>query len=159
MVFSAFQFVFYYHFYIILYLLFGTSSNFYERMQKEKKSSLFYPSCAPMDYLFLTEFVAETTKPDDLKDDIIETFLKEKITEEDLERGKKVKISNSVIASDSPYKIVDKIINDLIEDDEIIYNRMDIIKSITMEDINKVRKIIADDSIDNYAFVVEYPKE
>ena len=68
-------------------------------------------------------------------------------------------ISNEIIDSDSPFKIMDKIVDDLIEKNEMILNRIEIIRSITMDDLIKVRKEIINESKDNYSFVVAYPKE
>ena len=78
------------------------------------------------------------------------------ITENDLERVKKVKISLNVVSSDYPYRIMDSIIDNIVEFGEVIYNRIDIIKSISLEDISRVRNNIF---IDNNSFVIGYPKE
>ncbi|MBR1385516.1 MAG: insulinase family protein [Bacilli bacterium] len=144
---------------ILLFSLFGSSSYFRERMQANDMYSLFFTSCGSVDNIFLTEFIAETKKVDELKDEIVNLFLNGEITPDDLERGKRVMISNEIIDSDSPFKIMDKIVDDLIEKNEMILNRIEIIRSITMDDLIKVRKEIINESKDNYSFVVAYPKE
>ena len=78
------------------------------------------------------------------------------ITKEDIERVKKVKIANEVYTTDKVSMIMGMINSYLIDQDEVVYNRIDLIKSITLEDILNVKKDI---DLDNYSFVIGYPKE
>ena len=78
------------------------------------------------------------------------------ITKEDIERVKKVKIANEVYATDKVSMIMGMINSYLVDQDEVIYNRIDLIKSITLEDVLNVKKDI---DLDNYSFVIGYPKE
>ncbi len=141
---------------ILSYILFGESSDFKEEMLKKNLFSLFFCSCDAVDDLLIYEFIAESKKPYEVKDEIIKCFKNRKITKEDVERIKKVKISLEVMASDRPYALLDVALNHLIDYGDIIYNKMDIIRSITLEDVEKVRNDIL---IDNNCFIVGYPKE
>ena len=140
----------------LLYILFGMASEFREKMLNKDYYSLFYPSGAVIDNLYVYEFVCESKHPYEMRKEIISCLKNKNITEEDLERVKKVKISLNVISSDYPYRIMDSIIDNIVEFDEVIYDRLDIIKSITLDDIARVRRNIL---IDNNSFVIGYPKE
>ena len=140
----------------LLYILFGMSSEFREIMLNKDYYSLFYYSDAVVDDLYIYEFICESKHPHEMKEEIINCLKNKEITENDLERVKKVKISLNVVSSDYPYRIMDSIIDNIVEFGEVIYNRIDIIKSISLEDISRVRNNIF---IDNNSFVIGYPKE
>ena len=140
---------------ILLYILFGMSSDFREDAYNKELCSLLYSSSSIIDNLLIVEFLSESRKPYELKDKIIECLKNTKITKEDVERVKKVKISLEVIDSDKPYKMVNSIIKDLIDYNGVIYNKIELIKSIELKDIEEVRKDIL---CDNYSFVVGMPK-
>lgn len=136
---------------ILLYILFGISSDFREEILKDEMSSLFYSSADKIDNIIIVEFIAETNKPYELKEKIL-TFLKDKkISNEDVERVKKVRISLEVMDSDNPSKLMNSVISNIINYNEVIYNKIEIIRSITLEDILKVRKDII---LDNYSFIL-----
>lgn len=141
---------------ILFYILFGMSSLFREKMLNRKLYTMFYCSTAEIDNFLIAEFVAESKNPNELKEEILKCLKNKKITKEDVERVKKVKISLSVMESDVPYRMLDSVVNHLLNYDEIIYNKLDLIRSITLEDVLKVRNSIL---IDNYSFVVGYPKK
>ena len=131
------------------------SSDFREDAYNKELCSLLYSSSSIIDNLLIVEFLSESRKPYELKDKIIECLKNAKITKEDVERVKKVKISLEVIDSDKPYKMVNSIIKDLIDYNGVIYNKIELIKSIELKDIEEVRKDIL---CDNYSFVVGMPK-
>jgi predicted Zn-dependent peptidase len=140
---------------MFLYILFGPSSEFREDMLKKDFYSFFYSSESIVDDLLLIEFVAETKHPDELKEEIIKYFKTKKITKDDVERVKKIKLAIDVMGSDNPERMMSTIIDHYIDFGEIIYNKIDIIKSITYDDIVKNSKDIL---IDNYSFVTGYKK-
>ena len=141
---------------ILLYILFGMSSEFREDIYNQELCSLFYDSASIEDDLLIIEFLLESKNPRLVKEKIIEYFKNKEIKEEDVERVKKVKISFEINATDKPYRMLKTVINDIIEYNEIIYNKIDIIRSITMNDVLNVRKDIL---FDNYSFVVGNPKK
>lgn len=141
---------------ILLYILFGMSSEFREKMLNKSYYTLFYSSGVIIDNLLIAEFIAESKHPYEFKEEILKNLKNKEITEEDVERVKKVKISLEVMESDKPLRMLDSVIDNLLEYDEVIYNKMEIIRSITLEDINKIRKTLL---LDNYSFVVGYPKD
>ena len=144
-----------YKYVLLLYILFGMSSSFREKIYNKKLSSLFYSSSSIIDNVTVYEFLAETEHPYELKDMVIDCLRNGKITKEDVERIKKVKISLEVLNSDSPGKTVNSIIKDITDYGEVLYNKMSLIREITIKDIEKVRQDIM---IDNYSFIVGYPK-
>ena len=140
---------------ILLYILFGMSSEFREKIFNQKKCSLFYSSCSLLDNLSIIEFLLESKKPYELKNMIIDCLKSKKITNEDVERVKKVKISLEVMDSDKPHKMLNVIAKDIIDYDEVMYNKREMMKSVTLEDVEKVREDLL---LDNYSFVVGMPK-
>ena len=78
------------------------------------------------------------------------------ITESDLERVKKVFISDFVFILDNPSRIASVMVNELSLNKDILFDELDIIKSITLEDINEIRNNI---DLDNSSTVIAYPKE
>ena len=141
---------------ILLYILFGMSSTFREEMLKKELYSLFYSSGVIVDDLMIIECVAESKKPNEFKNNIIKCLKEQEINKEDVERVKKVKISLEVMEIDKPFRVSDSIIDHLLDFGDVIYNKMDLIRSITLEDILEVRNNIL---IDNNSYVVGYPKK
>ena len=140
---------------ILLYILFGMSSEFREDVYKNEMCSLFYSSCSIVDDLLIIEFLSETKKPYDLKEKIIECLKNKEITKKDVDRVKKVKISLEVINSDKPHKVINSIVKDIIDYGDVLYNKVDLIKSISLKDIENARKDIL---LDNYSHIIGIPK-
>lgn len=141
---------------IFLYILFGMSSDFREEVYNKELCSLFYNSSSIVDDILVVEFLSESRYPEEMKKRIIECIKNGKILKEDVERVKKVRISLEVVDSDKPYKLLNSIINDITDYDEVIFNKIDIIRSITLDDVLKVRKDIL---LDNYSFVIGSSKK
>ncbi len=141
---------------IFLYILYGMSSEFREEMLNKGYFSLLYVSGSIIDEFVFAEFVAETKYPEKLKKEIIKCFKNTKITKEDVERVKKVKLSIEVVESDKPFQVLNTALTEILDYGDIIYNKIDIIKSITLEDVLKVAETI---DFSNSSFMVGYPKE
>ena len=139
---------------ILLYILYGLSSDFREEILKDEMSSLFYSSSDKIDDIIIVEFIAET-KPYELKEKILNCLMNKKISSSDVERVKKVKISLEVMDSDKPSRIMNSVIYNIINYGEVIYNKIDIIRSITIDDVLKVKSDII---LDNYSFILGLPK-
>ena len=141
---------------ILLYILFGSSSEFREEMLENNFYSLFYFSSVLSDNLLLIEFICESKVPSEFKEKIMEQFKYKNFSSKDVERIKKVKISLEVMNTDKPYRILDTVTGHLLDYGEVIYDKMDIIRNISFEDIMNVRKKIC---FDNYSFTIGYPKK
>ena len=139
----------------LLYILFGMSSSFREYIDNKELCSLFYTGSSIVDNVSIVDFSAETKYPNDFKNLVFDYLKNKKITKEDIERVKKVKISLEVKDTDIPEKIEYNVRKDIINYGEVIYNKLDIIKKIRLEDIEKIRNDLV---LDNYSFVVGYPK-
>ncbi len=140
---------------ILLYVLFGISSEFRENVYKKELCTLFYSSSSIIDNIVIIEFLMETKNPKEIKNEIINCLKNTKITKEDVERVKKVKISLEVMDSDKPYKVLNSIVKDLIDYDDVLYNKIELIRSLDLKDIEKVRKDIL---FDNYSYVIGISK-
>ena len=140
---------------MMLYILFGMSSSFREYIDSNELCSVFYSSSSIVDNVTIVDFTLETEHPYDLKDLIFNCLKNTKITEEDVERVKKVRISLEVMDTDMPGKMGYNVRKDIVNYDEIIYDKIDIIREIKLKDILKVKD---DLMLDNYSFVIGYPK-
>lgn len=128
------------YFSLMLSMLFGISSDFRERMKQENLYTSFYytkESCG--DYLLIS-FIAESEKPEQLKDAIKQELLGMKLIEQEMERIKKVWISSEVMMIDNINATLDNIVYDVIQYGEVIANKNDIYKSLNYEDLSKLMK-------------------
>jgi len=127
---------------MILNILFGTSSQFREDMMKANLiNSLILERNLVDDYLVIT-FWMESSKPKELIEKIKEHLLKYEITEEEVERCKKVWISSEVIMTDNIEVTVDNLISDIIEYGDIIPEKINTIRQMNLKKLNKIRKDI-----------------
>ena len=141
---------------IFLYCLYGMSSEFREEMLNKDMFSLFFTSGILLDDFMLIEFISETKYPKEFKKAIEKSLMTIKITKKDVERVKKVKLSIEVVESDKPYQLLNASLSEILDYGDIIYNKVDIIKSITLEDVLKIRDYI---DISNSSLMIGYPKE
>lgn len=141
---------------MLLYLIYGNSSEFRETTLEKQLYSLFYFSSALIDDFFVVEFIAESKYPEVFRDAIINELKTRKITEKDIERVKKVKVSLEVMETDKTYRLLDMVANHIIDYGDIIYDKMDIIRSITLKDVLSIRDKIL---IDNYSYTLGIPKK
>ena len=117
--------------------------------------SILSTSKAIVDDFLLIEFMAESKEPKKLADKIIECFENIEITEEEVERYKKVTIANSVLNSDKIIPTINMLVEHLIDYDDIIYNKQNIMKNITLDDVIKVKNSI---DIKNASLVIANSK-
>lgn len=141
---------------MILNILYGTSSSFREEMMKKNLlNSLILERIIVDDYLVIT-FWIESMNPKKLIEHIKEQYEQCEITEEDVERCKKVWISSEVIMTDNIEVTVDNLINDIVEYGEIVADKVPIIRNMTLEKLNEVRSGI---HFDNSSTVVLLPDD
>lgn len=141
---------------LLIGILYGGSSTFREDMLNKGKMSIFATSKATIDDFLILEFMAESKVPKELADNIKKVFSKQKITIEEVERHKKIYIANEVLKSDQVVSTVNTITSNVIDYGDIIYDKIDVVKNIKLNDILNVRKTI---DIENSSLVIAYPKE
>ena len=82
-------------------------------------------------------------------------FFNQNIEELDLERNKKSHIAGLVLSSDRVVSTVSNLVDTVIDYDDIISNKLEIIKSINLKYIFDIKNKI---NIDNSSLIIAYPK-
>jgi len=141
---------------ILFNILYDSSSIFMEDMLKQEKLSILVTSSAIVDDFVLVEFIAESKKPLELKEEIINCFNNQVITNEDVERQKKVYIASEVLKSDRVVSMVNMFLSNIVDYGDIVYDKLDIVKKINLNKLLEIRKSI---DVDNSSLVIGYPKE
>ena len=93
-------------------------------------------------YYITVNFYAETDKPKELVNYIKDYIRNSKFEEKELDRYKKVMISNAVFNSDNENAMINDLFGDLIDFGEYKYDIIDFVKKIKLEDIIKIQKNI-----------------
>ena len=141
---------------ILFNILFGDTSEFTDKFLKEELFSSFSESRKfDKDYITVT-FNLETEKPKEIIKEINKYLKEYKISNNEVERYKKVLISNCVINSDEEGYIASDIFGDLVTFGKYEYNIIDLCRKITLKDIENIQKII---DIDNSATLIVNRKE
>ena len=151
---DRFEYVMYLN--LLFNILYDSSSIFMEEMLKQEKLSILVTSKAIVDDFVLVEFIAESKVPIELKEEIVKCFKERVITEEEVERQKKVYIASEVLKSDKVVSIVNMFLSNIVDYGDIIYDKIDIVKKINLDKMISIRKCI---DIDNSSLVIGYPKE
>ena len=129
--------------YIIFSLLFDDTSEFDEELKKEGIiTSSLYINILNCDTHILISLINETNMYEKLEEKIEAKLKNIKILEEDLERKKKVLISNEIFSCENIEVVNDMIVDNIIFDNHIEENMINIIKSINIEELNKIIKNI-----------------
>ena len=102
----------------------------------------------------LAMIIAETEDPDKVLNLIDEELKDLTILEEELERKKKVRKSNTIYRSDSIYSINNKIVSDVMNYNKVI---LDDYKKIDKLNIKEMNKIIKDINLDNKTIYIIKP--
>lgn len=125
--------------FIIFSLLFDESSIFDEEAKKEKIiTNTLYLNILNCDTHALISLINETNCYDQLLDKIKETLKNINIKEEDLERKKKVLISNEIFSFENLEVINEMIIDNVIFENKIEENMIDILHSLNKEELDEV---------------------
>ena len=130
---------------------FGETSDFYKDGIKKELFNNFDYGTNIIDNFLLIELAAESKDPKKIIPVIKKYFDELKLTEEDLERYKRVRISREVKKFDYVITGVTSLKNDILDYGDILYNKIDIIKNISLKQVNKVKKEI---DFDNVSVVV-----
>lgn len=124
---------------IIGHLLFGRTTLFYEKMRHKGylNSPLGVGKIDVEDYL-LASISGESEVPDKILKELKRQLENIDISEDELERVKKLLISSNVSLYDNIYATNSKILDNLITYGKIYYNELDIIKELNIEELNKL---------------------
>ncbi len=127
--------------FIIFSLLFDDTSTFDERLKKEGIiTSSLYINLLNCDTHTLISLINETNQHKKLLKEIEQELKNIKINEEDLERKKKVLISNEIFSYENIEIINEAIIDNIIFDNHVESNMIDLIKSINIKELNSIIK-------------------
>ncbi len=127
---------------ILFNMIFGNTSIFKEEMINNSMFTSFYQSSKYDDDYITVNFYAETDKPKELVNYIKDYIRNSKFEEKELDRYKKVMISNAVFNSDNENAMINDLFGDLIDFGEYKYDIIDFVKKIKLEDIIKIQKNI-----------------
>ena len=129
--------------YIIFSILFDDSSVFNEKAKKDNIiTNAVYTNILNCDSHILISLINETFKYNELLDMIKSELKQINISEEDLERKKKVLISNEIFSFENIEIINEMIIDSIIFDNTIEGNIVDIINSLNINELNEIIKNI-----------------
>ena len=135
---------------------FGISSNFREKMKEMNlMTSLYTDREITGDYLMYS-FIADSEKPKELIKEIKRELSFINISNEEIERIKKVWISSEVIMIDNMLVTLDNILYDLINYGKVIDNKVEIIKKLNLKDLEETINSI---DFSNSSSVYVYPKK
>ena len=123
---------------MLISLNFGASSKFREKALEEHlmiRSGYSFQT-AYDSYCFVVE--VDTMKSDEFIKALEEQLANLTVSEEDLERMKKVWISSEVMKSDYADALLDSFVDDLVSHQDIIINAVDMIRSMNMETMQNI---------------------
>lgn len=141
---------------MITTLCFGSSSEFRERVRNAKLINNFYTEWENLNSFRIFYIMAATENPSQLLEEIKSELQDLIISEESFERMKKVWIANEVKMIDNIDATVNNMYDDLIKYKKVIPDKIELIRKMSLEEINKLLKNI---SFDNMAIVEMQPKE
>ena len=137
-------------------ILYGSASIFKEEALSDNLFTEVVASKMVIDDFLLIEFMAESSSPEKLKEKIVEYFNNKEITKDDVERYKKTYISSYVLSSDRVQSTLNGVIESVVDYGDVIYDKINIIRSITLDDVLLAKSKI---DIDNFSLVVAYSKK
>ena len=144
------------YFGVINSLLFGSTSNFREKVKNEELTTGFYIEKNNYDHFITLDITAESEKADMFIDEVKNTLNNIKIKKEDLERLKKVWIASEIRMIDNVELTVDNIYSDLILYDKVYLNRIELIKELNIKRLNKFLKEL---DLSNQSLVMVLPNK
>jgi len=135
--------------------LFGTSSIFNEKVYHDKLTTGYYYEYSYHKEYYILSIEAETDKPELFKDLVLETLNNIEVTAEDLLRHKKMWLASEIRISDRVDILVNSLIEDLVLYKRPYYNRVEIIKNLSYDDLALTIKEL---NFDNSSMVLMVPK-
>ncbi len=129
--------------FILFNLLFGDTSMFDEECKRDGiiTGTLFY-NILNIDSHFIISLINNGDKYEELIKRIDDNLKNIKITENDLERKKKVLISNEIFSYENVEMVNDMIVDNIIFDNKIETDIVGIIRSLNLDDLNEIVKKI-----------------
>ena len=125
--------------FIIFSLLFDDTSSFDEEAKKDNLiSNSLYINILNCDTHALISLINETNNYDKLIERINDRLTNLEITEEDLERKKKVLISNEIFSFENLEVINEMIIDNIIFDNHIEENMIEILQSLNKKELDSI---------------------
>lgn len=125
--------------YTLFSILFDVTSDFDEKMKQEEiitnSLSINILNC---DTHYILSLINETHKDQELLQNIKQTLQKIKISSEDLERKKRVLISNELFSFENIEVINEMIIDNIIFENKIEENTIELIESMNIEELEKI---------------------
>lgn len=127
---------------MMLNILFGLSSKFRERMKKEELMTSFYNERDYVGDYLVINFYADSKNASRLVNEIKRELENGEITEEEVERLKKVWISSEVVMIDNISITLDNILDDIITYGHVIENKIDLYRSLNKKELDETRRKI-----------------
>ena len=127
---------------ILTTIMFGSSSEFRERLRVDNILNDIYTEWETINDIKTFYLYATTTKPDELINEINYEFENKTITTKHFERIKKVWIANEVKLVDNIERLESNLYDDIIRYNEIINNRIELIRKMDIKKLNKILKQI-----------------
>ncbi len=135
----------------------GPTSLFLENLKKDNVIiDNFYMSYIETDMHVLYLVQAETEKPQELTDKVLKEMQDLNITEQDLERRRRVLLSYQILASENIYQVNLKLMNNISKYGCILYDAFLDIKNMNMKQFKYVIKNI---SLENYSVLTVEAKK
>ncbi len=119
-------------------ILFGTTSAFREEMQEEKILTDMMTEWERLDDYRTFYLFASSTDPERLLKEVKDCLKEKKLDEESFQRLKKVWIANEVRISDNVDKMVDSCFDEILNYNEVVSNKLDIIKKLKYHDLEEI---------------------
>jgi len=123
-------------------ILFGSSSEFRERVRQEKIVSGMYTEWESIEDFKVFYLMASTMNPEALEKEIKKEWKDLNITEKDFHRIQKVWIANEVRMIDNIDATVNNLYDDILKYREIIPNKIEQIKKMKYKDLKELMKQI-----------------
>lgn len=141
---------------MMLNIKFGLSSICREELKKEQLITSFYTERELIGNYLIITFKAESEKPEELINKLKKELSNIDVSEEDINRLKKVWISSEVIMIDNINMTLENTVSDILEYGKIISDRIDIFRSLNKEEYNNMLKNI---DFTNTSTVIIRPKK
>lgn len=141
---------------MILNVLFGLSSKFRERMKKEKLMTSFYNERDFVGDYLIIRFFSDSKNAKRLVQELKNELEHGEVTEEEMERLKKVWISSEVMMVDNISLTLDNLLDDIVTYGKIIENKIDLYKEMNIKELKEIHKSI---DFENSCVVYVEPKE
>ena len=139
---------------VIISNLFGSTSNFKEKVTNNGLTTGFYVEKNNFYNYFTIDVTCESDKADMFIDEVKKTIKDIKILKKDLERIKKVWIASEIRMIDNVELTVDNVYSDLITYNQVYFNRIECIRNLN---IKKLTKFISKLDLTNQSLVMILP--